>query len=127
MYTKFVVCLSHCMALCKLHEIGMTNSNLHLLARCYTKKMLILMFRTPTFPPTPPNFTIVTLYVDILVLIFNHKLIYLIEAKSVSFKMIDNIDVQYCLGIQFKRNRNNHTIFLSQQKYIFDTICFSIS
>ncbi len=83
--------------------------------------MLILMFKyevwntppSPT-PPHPTPFNINTLYVDVLVFIFNHKLIYLIEAKSVSFKMINNIDVQYCLGRQFKRNKDNHTIFLSQ-------------
>jgi hypothetical protein len=32
--------------------------------------------------------------------------------------MVDNIDVQYCNGIQFKISHQNQTIFLFQGNYI---------
>lgn len=63
-------------------------------------------------------FLIIALYVDDLLLISN-KLILLTQANRVlsqEFKMMDNIDVQYCIGIQFIFWGQNQSIFLSQEK-----------
>ncbi len=58
-------------------------------------------------------FLIIALYVDVLLLISN-KLILLTQANHVlsqEFKMMDNIDVQYCIGIQLNFWGQNQTIF----------------
>jgi hypothetical protein len=65
-------------------------------------------------------FLIIALYVDDLLLI-SKKLILLTQANHVlsqEFKMMDNIDVQYCIGIQLFFWCKNQTMFYLKKKYI---------
>jgi hypothetical protein len=56
-----------------------------------------------------------------MLMIFFNNLIFLAQAKSILSKknwMINNIDVQYCNGIQFLKNHQNRIVFLFQGDYI---------
>lgn len=70
------------------------------------------------------TFLFLGLYVDDLILI-SSDLKYLTLHKAIfaqRFSMIDNNEIQYLLGIQLRRDRQAHTLILSQDKYIADIL-----
>ena len=66
------------------------------------------------------GFIIIALYVDDLIIVCNNKGLLLKTNNHLAkrFEMKDLGEIHYILGVQITRDRGNHMIYFSQQKYV---------